>query len=241
MDRLSLPDRASEPQPEDLERRGGEGRGVRGGARNQAIGPERRREGTGGLAEVGHVEGAPHVAPRGMARRMVANGEQDLRIRLPRPGPRPDGRGLRVEQNRRVPEGPRVGLLSRRPDFPERPRRARAPPRVVKPCRPQGRLTALFAPPCSHAPDRLRHRLDVGQATRTQSRRDPGPYLVGPQSVPWRTYGCTIEPPGTVVWAIRFHPLSSTPRPTCESAMRVNGPMTDSRPTLEIPSMMTPG
>lgn len=241
MNRSTLAQRAPEPQGQDVTRGASERDGVGGGACHHAFGAERRRERPGGLAEIRHVEGPPHVLPGGMAGGMVPDGEQDARIGFARLGSCPAGRGLGVEQDGGVAQRPRVRFLSRAADRCHRIGDVRIPKRVVEPGSSDRRHAALLIPLFGYAPDRFRDRLDVDQPRGAETRRDPGPDLFRRQSAPWRTYACTIEPCGTVVWAIKFHPLSSTPRPTCESAMRVKGPMTDSRPTLETPSMMTPG
>jgi len=206
-----------------------------------ARGPVLGGEGPRRLAEVGHVQRAADILPTGMPGRMVAHREQDLRVGLARRGRRPHGGGLRVEEHGGVACRPGVRLLPRRPDRRRRFLHARAPPGVVEPCGPDRGLAAVRPPAAGDGRDRFDHGLHVGQSLDAEPRGDHGTELVRRQSAPCRTYGWTIDPCGIVVCAIRFHPLSSTPRPRCASAIRVNGPITDSRPTLEAPSMMTPG
>lgn len=241
MDRLALPDRAREPEGENLACDRSQIRQARGGAIHEATGSHRRRERPPRLAEVRHVESAPQVVPVRVAGRVVAHREQDAGVALPRFCPPPRGRGLGVKQDGRVPRGPRIGLLAGGKDRRSRGRGVFGPPGVVEPGGPEGGVPIRGVPGFGDPSDGLRHGRDVDPARAAESRLNQAPQRVGGQSAPWRTYGGTIEPFGTVVWAIRFHPLSSTPRPTCASAIRVNGPMTDSRPTLETPSMITPG
>lgn len=241
MDRSSFLKRPLKSQRQDLASDARQGRGIVRGAREEPTRSERGRESPGRFAEVGHVEGATYVLPIGMSGRMVKDGEKDPRIVLSDLGSSPYGRGLRVKEDGRVAERPRVRLLSRRADRLDGFIRGGRAPRVMEPGGAQAGFSIELPPVAAQDPHRLRNRLHVRQAAGAQPRSDPSADLFRGQSAPWRTYGCTIEPCGMVVWAIRFHPLSSTPRPRCASAIRVNGPMTDSRPTLETPSMITPG
>ena len=176
-----------------------------------------------------------------MGGRVVADREEHPRIALPERVPTPHGRRLGMEEDRRVPLGPRIGDLAGGADGgPHRFRRLH-PPGVVEPCGAERRVPVGGTPATG---DPLRgpyHILHVPAPLRRKPRHDPRAHEFRGQSAPCRTKGGTIDPFGTVVWAIRFHPLSSTPRPRWASATRLKGPITDSRPTLDTPSMITLG
>ena len=241
MDRSHVFDRAAESQHEHLPRHRRERARVAGRPLQHAAGAEPLGEFPPRLAEVGHVQGASNVRPIGMSGGMVPDGEEDLGIGLSG-GLRPPRRGrLSMEEGGSMAERPRIGLLSRRPDGSHRFFRWRAPERVMEPRRPNRSRVPIGRPGARYLSDRGGHGLHVREALGAQPGSDDRPEPFRRQSAPCRTYGWTIEPCGIVVCAIRFHPLSSTPRPRCALAIRVNGPITDSRPTLETPSMMTPG